>query len=60
MSPEGRARIERLLDHLLRGAAAGPRAGGAERELLREYARRILDSVVEEEVGLRLKQGDGA
>jgi hypothetical protein len=49
MTPESRARVMRLLDQLWQ-AARRPGPGAQELELMREYALRILDSVVEEEV----------
>lgn len=59
MTPESRARVLRVFDQVWQ-AARRPSPGAQELELMREYALRIVDSVVEEEAARRLNQGGGA
>lgn len=59
MSPESRARVLRVFDQVWQ-AARRPSPGAQELELMREYALRIVDSVVEEEVARRAERREGA
>jgi hypothetical protein len=61
MTPEARTGVLRALDQVWQ-AARGPRAATtpADLELMREYALRIVDSVVEDEVARRPAERGGA
>jgi hypothetical protein len=55
MSPESRARVLRLVEHI-RQSARRPQQSAQDVELMQEYAVRIVDNVVEEEVARRRDQ----
>jgi hypothetical protein len=59
MSPESRARVLRLVEHI-RQSARRPQQSAQDVELMQEYAVRIVDSVVEEEVARRAEGSGGA
>lgn len=55
MSPESRARVLRLVEHI-RQSARRPQQSAQDVELMQEYAVRIVESVVEEEIARRRDQ----
>lgn len=59
MSPESRARVLRLVEHI-RQSVRRPSQSAQDVELMQEYAVRIVASVVEEEVERRAEGREGA